>query len=183
MDREQAVVGVRIHELAARLRELRADEHRHQAADEEEEERRADVLHADHLVVGVDLEVVLPAVRAVVLVVVDDLAAARPGEPVVEAADAGQEPERHHQQRDLEHAVAVVDGLAAEDRADAGEEAGRERDPERRVERGAIPARREELGGHQRFSPGTVIGSRSRRCTSPARRAPRGSASDRSSAA
>ena len=58
--REEAVVGLRVDDLHARLGELGAEEHRHQAAEREEEERRDEVLDADHLVVGVDLEVVLP---------------------------------------------------------------------------------------------------------------------------
>ena len=54
-----------VQELHARLGELGADQHRQQAADEEEEERGDRVLDPDHLVVGVDAEVVAPAVRAV----------------------------------------------------------------------------------------------------------------------
>ena len=56
--------------------QLGPDQHGQQAADEDEEERDADVLDADHLVVGVELEVVLPAGGAVVGVVISDLAAA-----------------------------------------------------------------------------------------------------------
>src|ERR671939_580202 len=44
-------------------------DHRQQAADEHEEERRHDVLDADHLVVGVDAAVVAPRVGAVPRVV------------------------------------------------------------------------------------------------------------------
>ena len=58
-----------VDELAARRGELGAHQHRHQAADEQEEERGDRVLDADHLVVGVDAEVVLPRVRAVAGVV------------------------------------------------------------------------------------------------------------------
>ena len=61
VDAEEAVVRVRVHELAARRGQLGADHHRQQAADEHEEERRDDVLDADHLVIGVDPEVVAPA--------------------------------------------------------------------------------------------------------------------------
>ena len=42
-------------------RQLGAHEHRHKAGGDEEEDRRDDVLDADHLVVGVDPEVVAPA--------------------------------------------------------------------------------------------------------------------------
>ena len=76
--------------------ELGAHQHRHQAADDEEEEGRADVLDADDLVVGVDAEVVAPRCRrrgpsgppgSVGR-------AGGPAEPVVEAADPDQEAER-----------------------------------------------------------------------------------------
>ena len=77
------------------LRELGAEDHRHEPADDEEEERRHEVLDADHLVVGVDAEVVAPAVGAVARVV---LGPRRPAgdvvEPVVEGADAGEEADR-----------------------------------------------------------------------------------------
>ena len=77
------------------LRELGADEHREHAAGEEEEDRRDEVLDADHLVVGVDAEVVLPALRAVAGVVLGPRRLAeRVVHPVVEGADAGEEAER-----------------------------------------------------------------------------------------
>ena len=63
--RDEAVEGLRVDELQPRLRQLGAEDHRHQPADDEEDERRGDVLDADHLVVGVDTEVVPPAVGAV----------------------------------------------------------------------------------------------------------------------
>src|SRR3712207_7069909 len=47
VDAEQTVVGLRVDELPAGLRELRADEHRQQAAHEQEEERGADVLRSE----------------------------------------------------------------------------------------------------------------------------------------
>ena len=47
------------------LRQLGADEHREHPAGQEEEDRGGEVLDPDHLVVGVDAEVVAPAVRAV----------------------------------------------------------------------------------------------------------------------
>ena len=62
---EEAVVGLGVHVLHPRLRELRAHEHREEARDHEEEDRGDDVLDADHLVIRVDPEVVLPRVRAV----------------------------------------------------------------------------------------------------------------------
>ena len=87
--REEAVVGLRVEVLRPRLRELRADDHRQQAAGEQEEDRRHQVLDPDHLVVGVDAEVVPPAVRAVAGVVFGRGGRAdRPADPVVEGADA-----------------------------------------------------------------------------------------------
>ena len=62
---------------------------------DEEDERRREVLDADHLVVGVDLEVVLPGVGAVAGVVLGPGRAPRdPVEPVVERAEAEQEADR-----------------------------------------------------------------------------------------
>ena len=60
VDGDEPVERLRVEELHARLRELGADEHREDAADDEEEDRRDEVLDADHLVVGVDAEVVAP---------------------------------------------------------------------------------------------------------------------------
>ena len=61
VDREHAVVLLGGEELHAGLGQLRADQHRQQAADEQEEERGDRVLDPDDLVVGVDAEVVAPA--------------------------------------------------------------------------------------------------------------------------
>ena len=121
---DEAVVGLRVHELHARLRELGAEEHRHQAAEREEDERRREVLDTDHLVVGVDLEVVLPVVRAVVGMVVRLRRPARdPVEPVVERADPEQEADRaHHQAADEHDDVPVVDGIPAREPANPGDE-------------------------------------------------------------
>ena len=52
-----------LDEVRARLRQLRAHQHRQQPADQQEDERVDRVLDADHLVIGVDAEVVLPACR------------------------------------------------------------------------------------------------------------------------
>ena len=101
VDAEEAVVRVRVDELRARRRELGAHEHRQQAADEHEEERGDDVLDPDHLVIGVDAEVVLPGVRAVARVVLGPRRApGRPVEPVVEGAEADEEEQRRGDQRD-----------------------------------------------------------------------------------
>src|SRR5256885_15377690 len=68
---------------------------------QEEHDRRDEVLNADHLVVGVDPEVVAPGARPVTRVV---FGARRVPEgvirPVVERADPGEEAERRgHEQR------------------------------------------------------------------------------------
>ena len=54
-----------VDDLLARLRQLGPHHLRERAADEQEEERGDRVLDPDHLVVGVDAEVVLPAAGAV----------------------------------------------------------------------------------------------------------------------
>ena len=65
-----------------------------------------DVLDADHLVVGVDAEVVLPASRAVRGVVLGPRRPARcPVEPVVEGAEADEEEQRRGDQRDGQDGV------------------------------------------------------------------------------
>ena len=107
VDREQAVERVRVDEVRARLGQLGAHQHRDQAAYQQEEERVDHVLDPDHLVVGVDPEVVLPAVGAVAGVVLRTGAPPRrPVEPVVEAAEADQEAERRGDQRDRQDRVA-----------------------------------------------------------------------------
>jgi hypothetical protein len=65
MDGEELVVGLRVDEVRLRPGELGTHEHREQTAREEEEDRRRDVLDPDHLVIGVDPEVVRPVTRAV----------------------------------------------------------------------------------------------------------------------
>jgi hypothetical protein len=121
--REQSVVGVRVDELAARLGELHAHQHREQPGDHEVREGVHDVLHADHLVVGVDAEVVLPAARAVGRVILRARRAPdRPVEPVVERAQADQEGERADDHRHLQ------DGRPVEHRVVVGGGADRQHD-------------------------------------------------------
>ena len=89
-------------------RELGAHQHRDQAADEQEHERVDRVLDPDHLVIGVDPEVVLPRVRAVQRVVLGPRRLARrPVEPVVERAQTDQEEERRREHRDQQDRVGV----------------------------------------------------------------------------
>ena len=110
--------------LVVRRRELRAEGLGEHAADQEEHERRDQVLDPDHLVVGVDLEVVAPAVGAVVGVALGELRADDVLRPVVEAADAGDEAERHDQHQ------AGRDDLVLEPRP-ADREAHERRDRDR----------------------------------------------------
>src|SRR5215212_6197900 len=99
--------------------ELGAHQHRHHAAGDEEEERGADVLDPDDLVVGVDAEVVTPAGRAVARVVLGNGRGARgPAEPVVEAADPDEEAERRGDQAHRGDRVAVDQRLVAVEGAD-----------------------------------------------------------------
>ena len=129
-----------IDDLGARLGELGAHDHRQQAADQEEDERDADVLDADHLVIGVELEVVLPALGAVLGVVVGDRRrAGGPAEPVVEAAEADQVADRAGDRRHDDVRVAGLLGLEdleAADRAQRDDEAEAERGPDQHPQQG-----------------------------------------------
>ena len=143
VDGEEAVEGLRVEELHARLRELGAHQHREQAADQEEDDRRDEVLHADHLVIGVDAEVVLPAVRAVRRVI---LRARRLAEgvvdPVVERAEPGEEAERRRdEQRDEDDRLPVEQRVPAAPPAQDDDEPEAEGGEERSHPGGADPAR------------------------------------------
>ena len=82
------------------LRQLGAHEHREHSAGEEEEDRRRDVLDPDHLVIGVDPEVVRPAASAVTRVIFGLRGLAEgPREPVVERAEPGEEADRGGRER------------------------------------------------------------------------------------
>ena len=155
VDREDAVVLLGGQELHPRLGELDADQHRQQAADEQEEERGDRVLDPDHLVVGVDAEVVAPAVGAVAGVVLGPgQPARRPVEPVVAGPDPDQERERDREQR---HGR---DGVARDHRVDVLEPPDQRGDPEREAEaddleeRGPVPARGAQLGRQRNAGPG-----------------------------
>ena len=110
-----------------------------------------EVLDADHLVVGVDLEVVLPRVGAVVGVVVRDRRPARdPVEPVVERPEAEQEADRAHRQAaDEDDDVPVVDRIPAGEPADPGDEV----EPDQEEQREA-PGAPDEARAHQEFRAG-----------------------------
>jgi hypothetical protein len=151
VDGEQAVVGLGVHELHAGLRELGADDHREQAADEQEEERGHDVLDADDLVVRVDLEVVLPRPGAVARVVVGDRRLARrPAEPVVEPADTDQRSKRRRDQRDDRDGLTVEDRVPAVGSTEPDGDRVREADRDQDGEAGSDEAWGSELGDHQR---------------------------------
>ena len=128
MGREEPVEDARVDDLGAGLGELGAHHHRDRAADEEEEEAGDDVLDPDHLVIGVELEVVAPAVRAVLGVVVGHGRGARgPAEPVVEAAEADQVAERRGDRGHDD--VRIVGRVGLEDR-EAGDRAQGDHEPE-----------------------------------------------------
>ena len=149
MDREEAVVGVGVDELGAWRGELGAHQHRDQATDEQEEERVDRVLHADHLVVCVDAEVVLPRARPVSGVILGArLSPSGPVEPVVEAADADEEQQRHGDQRDRQDRFAVdvvLERRMARAHAHDPGQAEREGDAERHHPGGAIEAGRAQF--------------------------------------
>src|SRR6185437_6770674 len=116
--------GLRVEVLVARARELGAEEHRQEAADEEEDDGRDDVLDADHLVVGVDPEVVAPAAGAVTRVILGPArAAGGVVGPVVEAAEPDQEAERERDEADRGERPAFPDRVPVGGPADEAGEA------------------------------------------------------------
>ena len=147
---EQLVVRLRVDVVRLRPRKLGAHEQREQAAGEEEEDRRRDVLDPDHLVIGVDAEVVLPAVRAVGRVVLRRRRPAdRVRDPVVERSETGEEAERRHRQRtDDDHDVPVERRLVAAERAEPDDDPH----PEQEEEAGH-PGRARPARGQQPVAP------------------------------
>src|SRR5262249_42997737 len=100
------------------------------------------VLDPDHLVVGVDSEVVLPAPRAVARVVVRDRRPARAvPHPVVETAEAGQEAERHRHEGDGDDDVAIPDRIPVGRPADQADDRAPDEAEERRHPEDAQPPR------------------------------------------
>jgi len=164
------IVGLE-HLMDAGLRQLRADEQREQAAGEEEEDGRDEVLDADHLVVGVDAEVVAPAVRAVARVV---LRAGRVAErvvrPVVEGTDSAEEADRGGDERRDED-----ERLRQDERVPAAAPAREDDEPEANAgEEQRHPGGAHEAGAEQK-TPGTAAGRGRRKPApdSPAAGAPR----------
>ena len=148
VDREHAVVLLGGEELHARLGQLGADQHGEHAAHEQEEERGDRVLDPDHLVVGVDAEVVAPAVGAVAGVVLRPGGAPdRPVEPVVAGADADQEEDRDREQLDDRDRVAVDDRVVVHQPADQHDDPEAEGEAQHLEQRGPVPAGRAELRG------------------------------------
>ncbi len=150
---EEAVVGRRVDDLGARLRQLGPDQHRHQAADEEEEEGSDDVLDTDHLVVGVEFEVVLPALGAVLGVIVGDRRhSSGPAQPVVEAAEARQEAEwsgdRGHDHVRVAGLFGLVEGQAG-DRPQGDHESEAEGAGKEGADDASGPARSLDCSHHQ----------------------------------
>ena len=100
---------------------------------------------ADHLVIGVELEVVPPGLRAVLGVVVGDRRrAGGPAEPVVEAAEADQEADRGGDRGHDHVRVAGLLGLEdleAADRAQRDDEAEAEEAADQHAEAGAGQSR------------------------------------------
>jgi hypothetical protein len=152
--RDQDVERLRVEVLVARLGELGAEEEREEARNQEEREDGAEILHPDHLVVGVDAEVVLPGLRTVAFVQIGPRRfAGHVVEPVVEATDAEQEAEREDNERNGEDRSARPDRMPVGGPADqAGdgepEEAEERREPEDPQPAGsgeAMPARRRRL--------------------------------------
>jgi hypothetical protein len=110
--REEAVIGAGIDQLGAGLCELGPDQHRQQAADEEEEEGGDDVLDPDHLVIGVEGQVVAPARGTVIGVVLGPGGSPqRPAEPVADRAEADQEPKRGRERGNHDVRIAGLIGL------------------------------------------------------------------------
>ena len=109
---EDRVVARGVDDLRPRLGELSADQHRQQATDEKEEEGGDDVLDPDHLVIGVEGEVVAPGGGAMARMV---LGAGRlsqcPANPVGERAEADQEAKCSGDHRDDYMWVAGLFGL------------------------------------------------------------------------
>ena len=148
--REEAVVRLLVEVLDPRLGQLGADEHREHPAGEEEEDRRHEVLDADHLVVGVDAEVVAPALGAVARVILGaGRVAERVVDPVVEGADAGEEADRRGDERGDED-----DRLAQQDRIPAGSRPDSHDDPEADpAEEDEHPGPAQEPGAEQQPAP------------------------------
>ena len=159
VDAEQPVVGVRVHELHPGRRQLGAHDHRQQAAEQHEEERGDDVLDADHLVVGVDAEVVLPRVRAVPGMVLRARRAARHViDPVVEGADPDEEEQRREQQRGQQDRVlglgrhAAVEAREAVQGADQQHHRGRQQRADHEEKEPARQTRCSQPRGHPPFT-------------------------------
>ena len=115
-------------------------------ADDEEEERRDEVLDPDHLVVGVDPEVVRPAVGAVARVVLGERRpAGDPVEPVVERADPGEEADRRrHHPADQDDVLPLVDRVPARDPAERDDDVHPDQEEQR-----CAPERADVAGPHE----------------------------------
>src|SRR2546421_11892274 len=72
-----------------------------------------------------------------------------PPEPVVEAADPDQEPERRRDQADRDDRGPVDERMPAVEGADGDVDAHADPEADRRPERGPVPAGRTKSGGHR----------------------------------
>ena len=154
--RDQLVVlavGDRLH---TGLGQLGAEHLGKQTTDEIHDEREDDVLDADHLVIGVELEVVPPRLRAVLRVVVRiELPTGDPGPPVIHTADADDEADAAEdvgdgQERVLLHHRVHVEDRATRERHKHRKRGEQRRGPETTRERGA------QNGGHRANPPRVV---------------------------
>src|SRR5581483_8165048 len=93
--------------LVIRTQELGADEHRVQAADEEEEADADEVLHADDLVVGAEAEVAADPAR--LLLAQRRRVAAQARERIVEEAEPDEEADDAAEVRHHDRELVVVD--------------------------------------------------------------------------
>ena len=160
---DEGQVGAHREDLAVRAQLLGADQHRVQAADEEEQPDAPEVLDADDLVVGAETEVARPA--AGLLLPQGGRVAAQAGERVVEEAEADEEADDAADVGEADGQLVVVgvgevadarpgDGVGAEPAdvpaADAEQDAGEEVEAEQ-----AAPQRRAAAGRRRRRSSGS----------------------------
>jgi hypothetical protein len=96
---EDLVVGL-FPQQQAGLRQLEAHEHREGACDEEQGERRREILDADHLMIGGEAEVTTPVARRPVRVMLFldvHLPPGSPYQPEAEGADSDQETDQREE--------------------------------------------------------------------------------------
>ncbi len=141
MRRNEPVERLRVDDVHARLGELRPHEQGDEAGDQVEAERRDEVLDADHLVVGVDAEVVAPGVGAVSGVILGTGGpTGDPVEPVVERSHPEQEAERRDDRPGGQQNREIPDRVPVSSVPDAADERCGEPERQRRRPEGPEPA-------------------------------------------